>query len=136
MNQILKCVLLIDDDAATNFFNETIISRAGFAELVRSFLSAEEALDYLKESHQGQGHFPELIFLDINMPGMNGWEFLEAFRAAGFLPERKVVIIMLTTSINPDDQVRAAFIKEVQEFVHKPLTLEKLNHSISTYFPG
>jgi CheY-like chemotaxis protein len=74
----LTRIMLVDDNADDNFFHERVIRKNGYAEVVISMESGAEALQYLKEV-QDESKYPELIFIDINMPGMNGWEFLEEF---------------------------------------------------------
>ncbi len=121
----LDCVLLIDDDEATNFYHTLILEEACAGVHVQSVTSAREGLDFL----QSKGNFsnspkPGIIFLDINMPGMTGWDFLEVYKE---LPEdihARAVVAMLTTSVNPDDKERGSSIPEVKEFAHKPLTPE------------
>ena len=99
--------------------------------------NGQEALEYLTNSGRFSGHRPAptagLIFLDINMPGMNGWEFLEAYKKLPDEQTQKIKILMLTTSNNPDEEKKAVDIPEVKGFIHKPLTLEKLEKAINVY---
>jgi len=130
-NSKLKCVLLIDDDAPTNFFNKLIIERAHVARNIETAQSVKQALQLLEHPKQEACESPDLILLDINMPGLNGWDFLEAYRD---LHKEGPVIIMLTTSVNPDDEVRAKKIDEVSGFRQKPLTMEVLDEIIEQHF--
>lgn len=79
MTKKVKCILLIDDDEPTNFLHKIVISDSGRAEKVVEVQSGFEALDYLEKMEDGKYPQPDLIFLDINMPAMNGWEFLEEY---------------------------------------------------------
>lgn len=135
----LNCILLIDDDKATNFWNEMVIQGLDLNVKITSVLSAQKGLDYLKGnaefSNQESYPQPEIIFLDINMPAMNGWEFMEELKT---LPQRKstpLIIVMLTTSLNPDDQKMAEEIGALDHFLNKPLTEEKIMHIIDKHFP-
>jgi CheY-like chemotaxis protein len=135
----LNCILLIDDDKATNFWNEMVIKGLGINVKVTSVLSAQTGLDYLKANAEFSDRDtypqPEIIFLDINMPAMNGWEFLKAFKT---LPPRKsapLIIVMLTTSLNPDDQKMAEEIDTLDYFLNKPLTEDKVMEIINKHFP-
>lgn len=128
MNNIthkLKCILLIDDDEATNFYHTIILEEENIGVHIQSVKSAKEGLDFLL----GKGIYenspqPGLIFLDINMPGKNGWDFLVEYDELSKDIQDRAVVTILTTSINPDDREKAAAIPAVKEFVNKPLTAE------------
>jgi CheY-like chemotaxis protein len=124
--------MLIDDNPDDNFYHERVIRKSDAAEMVISEESGMAALEYLRErKHNGREH-PELIFLDINMPGMNGWEFLEEYRKLDKELQSSVIVIMLSTSENPDDRTRA--LNVVPDFKTKPLTPKMLEEIINTYF--
>ncbi|HTR29795.1 MAG TPA: response regulator [Puia sp.] len=129
----LNCVLLIDDDEPTNFLNKLTLEQAGYARNIRIATSGQAALDYLRSGPVDCPR-PDLIFLDINMPAMDGWEFLGQYRT---LPKEKMadtILIMLTTSLNPDDEKRTRAIPEVSGFEHKPLTQASLDTLMNRYF--
>ena len=139
MNPKLKCIMLIDDDEPTNFLTRMIIDEADCTEHIQVEDSGERAFDYLLNSAKAgynskQYPWPDLIFLDINMPAMNGWEFLEKYKELGKKPGRNTIITMLTTSLNPDDKNKADDIADVTDFRHKPLTNEIVNEILQQYF--
>lgn len=134
MKRKLNCVVLIDDDEPTNFLHKMVIDRQQCAERVLVFEDARKALAFLSTPEDGVYLKPDLIFLDINMPGMNGWDFLNAYEQ---LPEEQrahVVLLMLTTSLNPDDKSRADEIGGVSGFLSKPLTKKLLEEILATHF--
>ncbi len=140
MKQKLKTILLIDDDEATNFLNEMNIQNTEIAEQVVIAWNGKEALDYLTNTgmYANNGnHFPQpdLIFLDINMPVMDGWEFIKAYHALDENQKGKKVVVMLTTSINEDDRIKAATISEITNFKSKPLLPDDLMELVEAYFP-
>ena len=118
----LETVVLVDDSSLDNKLHKRVIDRTGLAGTVLSFPMAEDAIAYFREP----GAMPaDLILLDINMPRMNGFEMLDASLAEfgpGFDPS---VVVMLTTSMNPDDQNRAAQYSVIKDYLQKPLTDEK-----------
>jgi CheY-like chemotaxis protein len=140
MKKKLNCVLLVDDDKGTNFINEMIIKKSGIAERIQTVLNGKEALDFItnKGKYESAGDVypqPMLTLLDINMPVMDGWEFLEAYHALEEFQKGKIIIVMLTTSLNPDDKTRAEGISEVSDFKSKPLSREAFADIIKTHFP-
>lgn len=124
-------VMLIDDSEIDNFINEKMIEGCGFADRVYVHTSGRSALEFLKNLVKAKSAIgeliPEVIFLDINMPIMDGFQFMLEY---GKLPDNikeysKVVI--LTTSINPQDFELARGYKKVEKYVNKPLTEEVLD---------
>lgn len=135
----LNCILVVDDDYPTCHMYKFLIEKEKIARHVQIALNGEEALDYLLKRGKFSGDSreykrPELLFLDINMPAMNGFEFLEAYRQIDPSFKTDVVIVMLTTSLNPDDKAKAESIEEVSEFRNKPLTKQMLKEIVDSYF--
>lgn len=139
MKKKLNCIMLIDDDEATNFYSSIMIEEADCAEHVQIALNGKAALEYLtREEINNANHNlpnPDLIFLDINMPGMNGWEFLEEYHNLEKKCQGKIVIVMLSTTLNPDDKRKANEMPDIAGFESKPLTVEKLNTILDKFFP-
>lgn len=121
----LNCVLLIDDDEATNFYHKIVLEEECTSVHVQSVTSAKEGIDYLlRKGIYADCPQPGAIFLDLNMPGMTGWDFLDKYDELSSEIHNRAVVTILTTSVNPDDKERAATIPAVKEFVNKPLTPE------------
>jgi CheY-like chemotaxis protein len=123
MQHQIGSIMLIDDNEIDQRLCKRLIDRSGFVGEFIGFLSAEEALEYLRDSDLPA---VDAILLDVNMPRMDGFEFLEA--ATHELGDRfaKIVIMMLTTSLDPRDQERARRLSVVNEFCHKPLEMKYL----------
>lgn len=115
-----KSVLLVDDDYISNFIADHLLSKLGVCENVNFARNGDEALKFLKETSQ----FPELILLDINMPVMDGFEFIDTFRELN-MDKNKTRIIIYTASFNQKD---LSMLKSIgfEDFIIKPLTEEKL----------
>jgi CheY-like chemotaxis protein len=128
--------MLIDDNKDDNFFHERVIRKNNCAEKIISMESGKAALEYLRSETFESHSPPELIFLDINMPGMSGWEFLDEYDKLDQELKSKVIVTMLTTSDNPDDVAKAAALcpSPLKEFRTKPLTKEMLEEIIGRYF--
>jgi len=134
MKKKLNCILLIDDDEPTNFLNEIIIHEAGISNSVVSVQSAKQGLEILRGQGSAPSCDPDLIFLDINMPAMNGWEFIDQYKRTIPEPPNKV-IVMLTASINRDDELRASTINEISDYMNKPLSERILERLLEKHFP-
>lgn len=134
----INCILLVDDNPGDNYFNEYIIKETRVYNHIRVVINGLEALAYLRksgdQSHAESFPKPDLIFLDINMPRMNGFEFLEEYKKLDESLKSKVLIVMLTTSLNPEDRKRAMNTNEVSEFQTKPLSIEVLHEIIERHF--
>ncbi len=135
LKQKLNCVLLVDDDAATNYIHGIMIKQAECAEKVKSVMNGFEALDYLATKENGKYPQPEFIFLDINMPGMDGWGFLEEYAKLPTEQQGNNVIVLLTTSLDADDEEKAKKIEIIEDFKDKPLSVEKIHDLIREHFP-
>jgi CheY-like chemotaxis protein len=140
MKKKLNCVLLVDDNESDNFIHKRVVEKAGIADHIVIALNGQEALDFLttrKDTEHSASSYsqPELIFLDINMPVMDGWEFLEEYKKLEEFQKGRVVFIMLTTSCNPADKTRAEMIIGHDCFQFKPLTIRMINEILQKYFP-
>lgn len=118
----VRHAVLIDDDEATNVYHDIIVQEADVVEEYQIFDSAVDALEFLKNQEQA----PDFILLDINMPRMTGWEFLEEYKKLDQATNPPKVI-MLTTSLGTFDKKQAEENPLVSGFRQKPLTLEMLD---------
>lgn len=113
-------IVLVDDNEADNVYHEVVLRRAGFSGDLQVFEMAEEALEYLRALPDGPVC---LVLLDVNMPGMDGWEFAAA--AGPLLREKPtLMLVMLTSSSAPEDLARARAMPELHGIITKPLTVE------------
>ncbi len=124
--------MLIDNNPDDNFYHSRIIKKTDPSVQVLVMASATEALKYLQAAG-AQSIQPDLIFLDINMPGINGWDFMQQLQMQKPLPNPPL-IIMLTTSENPDDRKKALQSGAIADCMTKPLTVEMLNAIMQKFF--
>ena len=117
-------ILLIDDDEINNFTVDAILKRVDFIDSYVIKDNGWDALDYLK--HVSPEEFPEMIFVDINMPEMDGFEFLERYEVMFWAKHKNTKISMLSSSISERDREKALNFMSVSEYMPKPLTASKL----------
>jgi len=118
-------MMLVDDSVINHYIVKTIFRKEGFINEVICFEGAAEALMQL--SNIDESNLPDIILLDINMPGMNGFDFLEAFNELSSVVKQKCKIVMLTSSMNAADVERATSNPYVKFYLHKPLTKESIS---------
>jgi CheY-like chemotaxis protein len=117
-----KNVCIIDDDDLFLILTRDIMLDESFAEQIHEFKDGREALGYLKSA--AKGDFPEVLFLDINMPMLDGWEIMDAIKELDYANKMKVYIT--SSSINPVDLKKAEENPSVNGFLTKPLGPKKL----------
>lgn len=128
-------VYLVDDDEINNFICTNILRKISFCDDVVAYESGTEAIDALKNATKnGQDDLPDVIFLDINMPIMNGWDFLEEFKILKPEISKKVSLFMLSSSIYQADVEKSKQYDDVIDFVTKPLNADVLDDIKSKYF--
>ncbi len=136
MTDTLRRVLLVDDNEADNYLHRRVVMRSGWVDEVVTRAHGAEAIEYLTTEVDGEYPSPDLIFLDINMPVMNGWEFIDAYQALPANQRGGVLVVMLTTSLNEDDRKRAQQHGAIRSFRSKPLTKDSLKGVLDEVYPG
>ena len=131
MRKVL-CTLLVDDDAITNYVNQLLLEELDVTEQVLIAHNGREALELIQQQC-AEDCCPELILLDINMPVMNGFEFLEAYRKLEWRDRQPGAVFMLTTSTHPLDIERLKTLP-IQGYLTKPLTREAVDSLVKTIF--
>jgi len=134
MSKKPNCVLLIDDDEPTNFLHRIVLEEHMRPSNIMVAETVKEALKLLEQPETDRCKDPELIFLDLNMPGLNGWDFLEKLNRSEELLDEGTLIYILTTSINPDDRKKAKETPQVAGFLNKPLTDEIVREILQEHF--
>lgn len=129
----LKHLLLVDDDPTTNFFNRHLIGKMEIFDEIHEAVNGQLALDKIAELNE-RGEVPDMILLDINMPIMNGFEFLERYEMLDDEIKSSVVVCMLTTSMAQEDLLRSKQFAILDGYIDKPLYEAKINELILKYF--
>ncbi|WP_025739531.1 response regulator [Aquimarina pacifica] len=125
----VKKILLVDDSTATNFFNKTMVQKTDLVEEVVLAKNGKEALDCLYDTT-----IPDIIFLDINMPVMNGWEFLTEFEKLDIRFKKSTIILMIGAELAPEDMERVKRIPQIKECRGKTLNKEIVTEIVNKYF--
>lgn len=122
---MLEKVLCVDDDPITLMLCKKVIVKATFSKEIIFAQNGQEAIEVLKKTKDTG--LPELIFLDLNMPVMNGWDFLNEFSSSSIDPSNKLMVIILSSTIDPADYEKAKDYACVSHFLSKPITVEMLD---------
>ncbi|MDQ6814595.1 MAG: response regulator [Bacteroidota bacterium] len=118
-------ICLIDDDRIYQFTAKRIIELVDPMQKVLVFSNGKEAIDFFTQQALPNEQLPDVIFLDINMPVMNGWEFLEAYNLLKTDLEKKISIYMVSSSVDEKDKIRSKSF-DVKDFIEKPIDKEMM----------
>jgi CheY-like chemotaxis protein len=124
-------LLVIDDDDINIFIIKKIVQKTGFDIDMVSKNNGQQAVDYLKETLAAQAPLPHLILIDINMPVMNGWEFIEAYQKLAI--SEPVDLYILSSSVYENDIEKTKSYTSVKGFISKPLSMERLTELIRPF---
>lgn len=130
---MLKTILCVDDDPITLMLCKKVIKKAEFSEDVMFANNGQEAYELFqtlinKKNKSEEFQLPQLIFLDLNMPVMNGWEFLDLFNKTISNEFSQTKVIILSSTIDPADYNKAKQYDVVSHFLSKPITVEMLEN--------
>lgn len=124
-NYKINLACLVDDDSTYTYSAKKILKDSPVFKKNIIFNDALEALDHFKSVANDTSQIPDVLFLDINMPIMDGWEFLEEFAKLKPSLKKSVTIYMVSTSIDPIDIERAKTLSDVAQYIVKPINIEQ-----------
>ncbi len=117
---------IIDDDTLYQFGMKRMFNYLPVETEIKQFYNGLQAIEYLQIHKDKKKELPDVIFLDINMPVMNGWQFLDTFVRMPLNPEKHITIYMVTSSVDNSEILKAASYKEVRNYIIKPVSIENL----------
>ncbi len=123
--QGIDTLYIIDDDETYQFIAKRTIEQTTLVNTIKVFSTGLEAITFLKSAVDQPELLPEIILLDLTMPVMDGWGFLENYLLLKPRVGKKIYIYIVSSSINPSDVIKARNISEVTDYVVKPVTKEK-----------
>jgi CheY-like chemotaxis protein len=123
-------ICVIDDDSVYQFTITRTIQTHQLAKKILVFSDGEQAINFLIDNIFNSENLPDIIFLDINMPIMDGWQFLEEYVTLKPNLSKKITVFMISSSVDPTDLERAKKISEVSDYIVKPITPEALKEII------
>lgn len=135
MKKNLK-LCIIDDDKMFRYAIDKVARQTGLVDEVILFKDGEEGINFLKQHQEKTEQLPDLIFLDINMPIMNGWEFLDEFSMLENRLAKKVIVYVVTSSVDKRDVYRSTAHKLVKEYIIKPFDQHKLKEIFHEFLHG
>ncbi len=124
-------ICIVDDDNVYQFTTTRAIETHKLAKKILVFSDGEEAIQFLMDNIANKEHLPDVIFLDINMPIMDGWQFLEEYVMLKPKIGKKITIYMISSSVDPVDLARAKKISEISDYIVKPINPEMLKEIIN-----
>lgn len=130
---MLDKILCVDDDAITLMLCKMVLSKNSFSNEIATATNGEEALNYFKTlkktiAETPSTKIPQMIFLDLNMPVMGGWEFLDHFSSEDFLDFNSIKTIILSSTVDPADLEKSKKYPMVIDFLSKPISKEMLEY--------
>ncbi|MBN1404739.1 MAG: response regulator [Opitutales bacterium] len=127
MNGKSDIVAIIDDDRVFQKITWMKITRKNYARKVLMFSDGEQAMRFISDNAGKPDELPDIILLDLNMPVMDGWDFMDAFVKIKPFIGKTITIFVATSSVNPEDQRRAIEVSAVSDYVIKPISDASLN---------
>lgn len=128
---MMEQILCIDDDPITLMLSKKVIEKSSFSDEIITAQNGEEALLYFNTLKYNKAKIvkkPQLIFLDLNMPVMGGWEFLDYFTSPAYNEFNSINVIVLSSTINPEDLLKAKKYPIIKDFLSKPITKAMLEY--------
>ncbi len=127
-------VLLVEDDGITVYLIKKVLEQTQLTKKLTCKSDGKDAIDFLHEQQNNPDSLPEIILLDLNMPIMDGWEFLSQYKLVAPLLAKKPMIYICTSSISPEEVLRAETNEYVKDYIIKPLQKQVFYHLVEQFY--
>ena len=121
----IDTLCIVDDDSIFQFITQKVVEKTKLVKKIKVFSNGLEAIEFLKSVREDPEELPDVILLDLAMPVLNGWDFIEEYVALRPSLGKQILLYIVSSSIDPADIERAKSISEVTDFIIKPVTREK-----------
>ena len=128
---MIKKLAIIDDDELYVFITSKMIEKSQLVDCIDVFGNGQEGIEFIENNASDSDLLPDVIFLDLSMPIMDGWQFLDRFSEISPKMTKNIKIYICSSSISPDDITKAKLRETVNDFIIKPLDLSKLKNMLS-----
>jgi CheY-like chemotaxis protein len=133
MSKTIDAVCVVDDDLVYQFTTKKLIQNTKLVDKILVFSDGEKAIEFFQSLNSSSQNVPDIVLLDINMPIMDGWDFLKAYVLVKPKLPKKVIIYMVSSSVHGIDMERAKQISDVTDYIIKPVTKDKLVEIFQDY---
>lgn len=133
MSTKISNLCIIDDDPMSSFYIKRLAELGEVANIITIYNNAQGAIDHLLNYKKSSQNLPDIILLDIYMPGLDGWGFLQEYKSIKDGLDKRMEIYVISSSTHPNDISRAKSIPEVKDYLQKPVTLEILKEMAASF---
>jgi len=130
--KIEASVAIVDDDPIYQFTAKKILQLSNLSGEIQQYLTGDDALEFIKNNRAQIEKLPDILLLDLNMPVMDGWMFLESYNKLKDTVGKEIIIYLVTSSIDPRDIAQSKSYGIVKDFISKPLDIEMVKEILSS----
>lgn len=125
-----KKLMIVDDDTLSIYLNKITIEQTNMANICETFDNGLDAINFIKKNTKNPDSLPDIILLDLFMPIMDGWQFINEYNSFKEKLSKEILIFIVSSSISPDDISRSKSYNSIQDYIIKPITKEKIINTI------
>lgn len=128
-----KKLMIVDDDTLSIYLNKITIEQTNMASICETFDNGLDAINFIKKNTNNPNSLPDIILLDLFMPIMDGWQFINEYNSFKEKLSKEIQIFIVSSSISPDDISRSKSYNSIKDYIIKPITKEKIINTINNF---